>query len=210
MMRWRTLTCFMLCGALAALAACNEEKKPGPSVGSAPVKKPQPPAGKPAAEPGGGGAKIDPSKFPATEAGAKALLKSFFDPKVDRVALSLALKPKSADYRAVFTKEEVAAKAEKAYESLWKIVKRRPIGPKAGQTELLLWEATTDDLKAGTGNARKFPGGYKRVAKLLKSGLKVYRFKFVRPGEKLGMAFDGLYNLGGRWVLMPKPWRALR
>jgi hypothetical protein len=27
--------------------------------------------------------------------------------------------------------------------------------------------------------------------------------------SRLGMAFDGLVHVNGRWVLMPKPWRAL-
>jgi hypothetical protein len=38
----------------------------------------------------------------------------------------------------------------------------------------------------------------------------VYRWKFTKPGETLGMAFDGLYQINGRWVLMPKPWRITR
>ena len=32
---------------------------------------------------------------------------------------------------------------------------------------------------------------------------------FVEPGESLGLAFDGLIFVNGRWVLMPKPWRVL-
>lgn len=150
------------------------------------------------------------SKFPATEAGAKALLQQFLAPDADRVKLSLALKPTSGDYAKVFANAEMAKKAETVYPMLWENVPKRPFGPKPGQTEILVWGATTDDLKAGTGNASKFPGGYKRAAEHLKPGLKVFRFKFVKPGERLGMAFDGLYNLDGRWVLVPKPWRLMR
>lgn len=150
------------------------------------------------------------SAFPATEEGAKAMLQQFLKPGADRVKLSLALKPKSGDYAKVFADAALAKKAETVYGGLWESVKKRPLGPKEGQTEILLWGATTDELKAQTGNSSKFPGGYKTAAAKLKSGLKVYRFKFVKPGKRLGMAFDGLYNIDGRWVLMPKPWRLMR
>ena len=45
------------------------------------------------------------------------------------------------------------------------------------------------------------------MAAQIKPGLKVYRFKFVEPGEDLGMAFDGLVNVNGHWRIFPKPWR---
>jgi hypothetical protein len=180
------------------LAGCSKKQQPAPTQEPAAAKD-EPAAPTPAK-----------SNFPATEEGAKALLSQFLKPGADLAALSMQLKPTSADYRAVFAAEEMAKRAEQVYGGLWGMVSKRPIGPKPGQTELLLWSATTDELKAGTGNAGKFPGGYKRAAEHLKPGLTVYRWKFVEPGKTLGMAFDGLYNIGGRWVLMPKPWRITR
>ena len=44
----------------------------------------------------------------------------------------------------------------------------------------------------------------------MKSGLTVYAFKFVKPGETLGMAFDGLVWVNGHFAIFPKPWRFLR
>lgn len=145
--------------------------------------------------------------YPGTEEGAKQLLSDFLKPGADYAKLSAALKPTSADYQAVFATAEMAKKAEEVYTKLWEVVGRDPIKPKEGQTELKMWKATTDDLKEGKGNANEFPGGYKRAAAHLKSGLTLYRWKFVKPGETLGMAFDGLYHVNGHWVLMPKPWR---
>lgn len=194
------------------LGACKKESKPAdkPAV----AKTADKPADKPAVDKktpaAAAPAAVAPAQGEATEEGAKAMLKAFLDPKADRVKLSLALKPQAGDYEKVFTSKEAAAKAAKAYEGLWGSIQRRPVSPRPGQTELLLWGSTTDDLKAGKGNATKFPGGYKRIADQLKPGLKVFRWKFVEPGKTLGMAFDGLYNIDGRWVLMPKPWRALR
>ena len=54
-----------------------------------------------------------------------------------------------------------------------------------------------------------FPGGYKRVVQFMKPGIPIVRFKFVKPGDRIGLAFDGLVYVNGRWALMPKPYRAL-
>lgn len=148
--------------------------------------------------------------FPGTEEGAKALLAELLKPGADNAKLSASLKPTSADYAAVFASAEMAKKAETTYAGLWAAVEKDPIKPKEGQTELKVWKATTDELKAGTGDSNNFPGGYKSAAPHLKSGLTVYRWKFVKPGETLGMAYDGLYHVNGHWVLMPKPWRITR
>ena len=36
----------------------------------------------------------------------------------------------------------------------------------------------------------------------------LFRFKFVKAGETIGMAFDGLAFVNGHWRIFPKPWRA--
>lgn len=143
--------------------------------------------------------------YPATEEGAKALLAEFVKPGADHAALSKDLRPSSADYASVF-EPGLAAKAESGYGPAWdggQLV----IAPKAGQTEVKVFSATSDELKSWSGGASEFPGGYKDVAAQLKPGLKIYRFKFVEPGQDLGMAYDGLVNVNGHWRIFPKPWR---
>lgn len=144
---------------------------------------------------------------PGTEAGARALLAEFLKPGTDRAALTKALKPSHADYTAVFSGDD-ADKAEKAYSALWDS-KDAVFEPKEGQTELKLFSATSEELKAHAPAAREFPGGWAKVTDSLKPGLTFYRWKFVRPGEDLGMAFDGLVHVNGHWAVFPKPWRAL-
>ena len=144
---------------------------------------------------------------PGTEAGARALLQEFLKPGADRPTLTKQLKPTHADYAAVFSGDD-ADKAEKAYSALWDS-RDAVFEPKEGQTELKLFSASSEDLKAGTGNAREFPGGWAKVGGSLKPGLTFYRWKFVKPGEDLGMAFDGLVHVNGHWAVFPKPWRAL-
>jgi hypothetical protein len=189
------------------------------AVGFAGCKKDTPPAaparpGTPGATPGGPAARPltgAPTpvaiNFPGTAEGAKALLGEFLKPNANRPGLTRALKPTAAEYAAVFEGDN-ATKAATAYEKLWNDP-RAVIGADPANTELLVWSATTDELKSGTGEANHFPGGYKQVAQHLKSGLTMYRWKFVKPGEKLGMAYDGLVYVNGRWTWFPKPWRAV-
>lgn len=153
----------------------------------------------------GAGGATTASAHPATEEGAKALLAEFVKPGADHAALSKQLRPTKADYDAVF-EPELAAKADAVYGPAWDggaLV----IAPKAGQTEVKVFSATSDELKSWSGGAAEFPGGYKDVAAQIKPGVKVYRFKFVEPGQDLGMAYDGLVNVNGNWRIFPKPWR---
>ena len=154
----------------------------------------------------GGKAWAGNADFPAGDEGARQLLMTFFDQTVDPASLTMSLKPEPADYQAYFA-GAAADKALAGYEGLWG--SNPVIAPKPGQTELLLVKATTDELKAGAPAAQEFPGGYGDIADKLNPGHTVYRFKFVEPGESMGMAFDGLVHVNGHWVLFPKPWRAV-
>ena len=141
------------------------------------------------------------------EAGARALLRRFLAPGADRAALTKPLRPNKADYAALFD-APTAAKLQPAYDAHWD---KDPMVIEAheGQTELVLFAATSEDLQSGGGNAGEFPGGWKKVAPHLQPHQTWYRFKFVRPGEHLGMAFDGLTFVNGHWVITPKPWHGL-
>ena len=147
------------------------------------------------------------AKFPATEAGAREVLSQFTKPGANAAALSLQLRPTSADYAAVF-EGPAAAKLEAAYGPAWD-KGAMVISGKPEQTEVRLSFATSEDLKTGGPGAQNLPGGYKDVATQLKRGVVIYAFKFVKPGQDLGMAFDGLTHVNGHWVIFPKPWRVL-
>ena len=153
----------------------------------------------------GGGAAA--KTYPGTEDGAKAMLAEFVKPGADHATLSKTLRPTKADYDAVFM-PDLAAKADAVYSPAWdggQLV----VAPKDGQTQVLLFSATSDELKSWTGAATEFPGGWKDVGAQLKPGVKFYRFKFVEPGKDLGMAFDGLAHVNGNWRIFPKPWRVM-
>ena len=135
------------------------------------------------------------------------MLLQFLQPGVDKAALSKKLRPTSEDYKAIF-KGGIAKQIELAYQEPWEkgqiIIRGKP-----GQTELLFWSATTEELQKKTGDSDSFPGGYVKAAPHFRDGLTFYRFKFVRPGEKLGFAWDGLIYVNGHWVIVPKPWRVV-
>ena len=143
-----------------------------------------------------------------TNADARALLRLFLQPGADHRRLTQLLRPNEADYKAYFTQDSWQ-QAMREYDSAWD-QGLMMVKPKAGQSELLMWPATVIDLDEGIGNAGKFPGGYKKVMIHIRLGHTIYRFKFVEPGKTLGMAYDGLVFLNGRWVMFPKPWRIFR
>jgi hypothetical protein len=137
---------------------------------------------------------------------AKHLLSEFVKSDADHHALTSALRPRAKDYAAVF-KEPFATRLEQTNKNLWG--GDALIRPKPGQTELKITVATSDDLLAGGPVLKAFPGGYERVTSKMKAGVPIAVFRFVAPGQSAGLRFDGLVYVNGRWVLMPRPWRAL-
>lgn len=118
------------------------------------------------------------------------------------------LRPTKEDYRAFYADEATATRAETFFDKLWSSGDA-VVAPKEGQTELKLFSATTEQLNAlvPEGEAAEFPTGMQSLASNLKPNLTIYGFKFVKPGETTGMAFEGLTHINGKWRLFPKPWR---
>lgn len=203
--------------AAVSLAACDKGGGAGSSASatkesgsSSPKSTEKPKAGGPTSEaPKAEAINRDLTKgYGGDEAGAKALVSAFLDPKTDRTALTKALQPDSADYRAIF-EGAAAAKAEESYKKLWNAPDFDGIGGHEDQTEVLLWAIPTEDIIAWSEKAKELPGGYERVKDKFKKGLVIYRFKFVKPGSKLGTANDGLVFVNGHWAFVPKPWKAI-
>jgi len=144
---------------------------------------------------------------PGTPEGARAVVEELIKPGVDRASLLRSLQPAPGDYARVFT-GDAAGRAEAGYKEMWSGSPDIPIKP--DQTEIRFFSATAEELRAGTGEARSFPGGYKEVAPMLAGGVRLYAFDFVRPGQRHGMAVDGLTYVDGHWALFPKPWRVLK
>jgi hypothetical protein len=149
----------------------------------------------------------DLKSFPNTAAGAKALVSELAKPGVDAAALSLQLRPTTADYKSIFD-AATAAKIDRVYSPEWDkgtfVVSARP-----GQTEVQMASATVADIKAKNEKSKALPAPYAIVAAHLVGTATIYAFRFVEPGKTDGNTFDGLVYLNGHWVLIPRPWRGL-
>ncbi len=144
--------------------------------------------------------------FPGTEAGARQLVSAL--QKGDATFLPL-LRPVAADLDVLF--EPGAIDAMRTYvDTMYGEIKPEAVGAKEGQSEVILTVGTSDDFRSKTGTAAEFPGGYQDHGERFKPGIRWYRWQFVKPGETSGMAFDGLVHVNGRWIWIPKPWRAMR
>lgn len=143
---------------------------------------------------------------PGSEADARALLQRFLLPGADLTSLTARLIPTEGDIRAVYAPPLSDALVD-MYRDLLK--PGAQIGPKPDQNALLVVHTSTGALRLREPVLKEFPGGYERVTGFFVGDHPIVRFKFVTAGETLGLAFDGLIHVGGRWVLMPKPWRAL-
>jgi hypothetical protein len=139
-------------------------------------------------------------------ASARLLLEPFLKPNADLEALAAQLRPRPEDYALVFV-DAYAAVAQEAYERIWRDHKPVP-QPKRGQLELLLAAESSDTIR-DHGAPHAFPGGFERIRHTLRPGLIWLCWKFVQPGERMGMAFDGLVRIDDHWAWFPKAWRVL-
>ena len=118
--------------------------------------------------------------------------------------LARTLRPTLEDYRTIFI-QPFADKAYRYYEPLW-AGSELSITANPGATEVLVYPMSTDDVRRD-GGARHLPGGYSDIAKMLRPGLFIYSWNYVRPGAHFGQSYDGLYFVNERWVFVPKPHR---
>jgi hypothetical protein len=125
----------------------------------------------------------------------------------DGPARVAALRPQPADYARVFT-QEVAARAQVAYEALW--VRPPEIDRlDVGQLKLQVDAAPAGMLREENELSRHFPGGYRALAPYLQPQRIWFVWRYLRTDAASGMRYDGLVHLEGRWVWFPKPYRVV-
>lgn len=118
------------------------------------------------------------------------------------------LDPQPSDYRRVFRGEAADIMRE------WFAGVRAGLpapGPREGQSSLHVVGAWGADIDAGIPDVlAEFPGGYSLLRGSLQPGPCWFCWRWTRPGARRGTAWDGLIHMDGRWIWLPKPWRALR
>ncbi len=117
------------------------------------------------------------------------------------------LRPRTGDYEKVFS-SATADTARKAYESFWS----RPVElerSSSQQTDVLIFTAPAGMLRGPNDLSRNFPAGYQTIATELKPERVWIAWKYVKPGETSGMAYDGLVWIDDHWAWFPRPYRVL-
>lgn len=153
--------------------------------------------------------------YPPTVEGARDLLREFLAKDANVLKLRSQLKPTLAELEKIY-QPAFLEKAEQGENKLWPITLRDPdLKRDAAQTEVLVYAATTAQLAAWQSPTREEFGdepkilhksNFARVPQYVLEGLTFYRFKFVKPGEKLGAVYAALLvHVNGRWVLIWNP-----
>ena len=133
-----------------------------------------------------------------------------FSPQNQVKAIASALRldlRKAVDYKpteksliAIAANDESAKKLQAYCDAVYKELDQAGAAGKPNQTEILVFGPSSEEL----------PGGYKDARQHFKADVKFYGFKYVAPGEKLGMSFDGVFEVDGKWYFLPKAHRAFR
>lgn len=197
---------------LIALAACDDKKAPD----ATPTEPKKGEDTKPAAAKKPAEKKAEDKAAPATKqepgmAGATAIIKAMRADASGKVFF--AMEPTLAQYEKVFADKAMAKAYHDKNKEQWSKFKaggKLPIPIKPAQTELKVLEATTEDFVAKNERAKAFPGGYSTAATAFQPKLTAYGVKFLEPGKTLGFSLNAFYYLDGKWIFIPKPWRAAR
>jgi hypothetical protein len=146
----------------------------------------------------------DPAQnsYAPDETGVKALAK---DLRGDGAFLK-TLKPTLDECKKIVVSEEDAVLLFAYAEKLYGELPAEGLSASPENTAVIVESAAVAQLKSG--EADHFPGGYIRTATKYQDGITIWQFSYVVPGETSGMRYDGLMQVGGRWVMIPKMWRA--
>ncbi len=116
----------------------------------------------------------------------------------------LAVRPRDEDFAGVF-KPSMEGEARRLYAQLWS--NPPPLVGKPGQTLIQIATAMTEDFVGWTRRGQEFPGGYRKLGPHLQPERAWVAWKFIAPGERAGLSFDGLVWVNERLIWFPQPWR---
>lgn len=147
-----------------------------------------------------------PPDLVAEALAARRVLAPFLLQGADAKSITRALRPQPEDYALVFA-TDIAHGMRQIYDGVWET--EPVITRKTHQNVLLASACVAEGFFPGSVMMDAFPGGYAKLADHLVDGRVWVCWKFVAPGQRLGMAWDGLVHLEERWVWFPRPWAFL-
>lgn len=167
-------------------------------------------------KPSNAGAPQDVSTaHPPTLEGARAVLAAFLEKDANALKLRSQLKPTAEDLAKIYQPGYVE-KAVKAEDRLWTGLAHNPdLKRNADQTRILVYEATTAQLRAWRPPVSEHFADpkppaitvhFEKVPLYVLDDLTFYRFKFATPDESSAAIFGALLcHVNGRWVLLWNP-----
>ena len=123
-------------------------------------------------------------------------------------AVREGLRPRAEDYAKVFLPAAVD-RARAWFERLWADGLEMDL-PSGSQRQVLVYVAPAGMLAEYNEVSRLFPGAYRGLAPLLNPHRAWVAWKYVCPGERSGLAYDGLVWCDDHWSWFPKPYRAFK
>ena len=118
-----------------------------------------------------------------------------------------AFKPRASDYSLAFSKQ-AAPKAASIYQALWQGELPLP-APWPGQTRMLVTACFSEWFSQNNDLLDQFPPAYREIAGLLEPGTIWVSWRYTKPDQEKGAAFDGLVQVGDRWVWFLRAHRVL-
>ena len=118
-----------------------------------------------------------------------------------------SMRPRADDFERVF-RPDIAGAVRTAFEELW----REPPAMErldSGEMTLRVDAAPAGMLGDDNELSKHFPGGYRALAPYLVPNRIWFVWRYIRPGDKSGMRYDGVVMLDDRWVWFPKAYRVL-
>ncbi len=137
---------------------------------------------------------------------ARSVLPALLTSSADAYA---RLIPERELYGRVF-RPELAASALAAHHARWRpgITLEQP---RPGALPTVITTTAESFGEPGHPDAARFPGGYRRIARELQPGVIWSLVRFVVPGQRTGLVFDGFAHLGGTaFAWFPKPYTLVR
>jgi hypothetical protein len=142
-------------------------------------------------------------------AGARSVLAEYLAaPPAQHPALVAKLRPRPADFAAVFDPAHAAESAERGYIQLWG---NAPVWPLPFEPTVEVFCAPAEAFAAQTQSreTEPFPGGYQQIACWLRKGV-IWACWTVQSRGREQALFDGLVEVEpGRWAWFPRPWKVL-
>ena len=138
---------------------------------------------------------------------ARALLMQFLAKGADHAALTQSLRPSKRDIRTVY-KAPLSRKLIKYYDE--RFSSGIPLAPEPFMNDVEIHLSSTGKLAASSRQPEEFPPEFRQIAKYVKKDVPIVQFRFFRKGNRLSLNINGLVYVNNHWVLMPKPWRALK